>query len=250
MPCVHPMGDIFLNKFPKSKKIFWFKHFFLGNGFSQRLPNLYGGGSVIYEGFQILKYLGFKEIYLLGVDMNYKIHQSAKSIKAKSNNIESLKDDDPNHFDTRYFGKGKKYHQPESYVIDNIRGKLKYLSSISKQLNISIINVGLDSKVDYFEKRDFLEIIKLSSRQQAELFEECLSLKTKFRSIEEFKRKSKESSSQNLEDLELGTSFYMNVKHGFPLVRTLILTHLVLGPFMDELYFINRSKDTNAQNLI
>ena len=55
-------------------------------------------------------YLGFKEIYLLGVDMNY-LNQKSVTKEDKRDWI-AKDDDDPNHFDPRYFGKGKKYHRP------------------------------------------------------------------------------------------------------------------------------------------
>ena len=55
------------------------------------------GGTTIYEGIQILKYLGFNKIVLVGVDMNYKIHSTAKKLSEYGSEIISSKDDDPNH---------------------------------------------------------------------------------------------------------------------------------------------------------
>ena len=84
MPSVHVQGDVFITKVKENDQINWFRHYIFGAGFSKKLPKIYGGGTVIYEGFQILKYLGFSEIIMIGVDMNYQIHKSVKSIKKNS----------------------------------------------------------------------------------------------------------------------------------------------------------------------
>ena len=103
-PDIHFRGDKFISKIPAHEKIYWLRQIF-GKGFSTRLPRIYQGGSVIYEGFQILNFLGFKEIYFIGVDMNFKIHDTAKSLDSKSVDIISNNDDDPNHLTRDILGK-------------------------------------------------------------------------------------------------------------------------------------------------
>ena len=166
-PDIHFRGENFKNQIIPNDKIFWLNQVF-GQGFSTELPKVFPGGSVIYEGFQLLNYLGFDEIYFLGVDMNFKIHKTAKSIdkKFKSVDIISQENDDPNHFDPRYFGKNKKYHQPEEFVIDNIMFNLKFLSSISKKIHSKIFNVGLNSKVEFFKKKKLDEILNFSEAEK------------------------------------------------------------------------------------
>lgn len=70
----------------------------------------YWGGTVLYMNLQLAYYMGFKEIYLIGVDLTYSIPDD---VIIKGSVITSLSDD-PNHFDSTYFGKGKRWHLPET----------------------------------------------------------------------------------------------------------------------------------------
>ena len=70
----------------------------------------YWGGTVLYMNLQLAYYMGFKEIYLIGVDLSYSIPDDAK---IKGTVITSVSED-PNHFDSTYFGKGKRWHLPET----------------------------------------------------------------------------------------------------------------------------------------
>ena len=67
--------------------------------------------TVVGYAIQIAYYMGFDPIYLIGCDLGYKVNNSVKqegddkfNIGVKFN-LESTKDDDPNHFDPTYFGK-------------------------------------------------------------------------------------------------------------------------------------------------
>ncbi len=77
-----------------------------------------GGGTVGVIAIEIAFFLGFREIYLIGTDVSYSVRPSVlqagedtfgDGVKLQ---LESTKDDDPNHFDPRYFGRGKKWHNP------------------------------------------------------------------------------------------------------------------------------------------
>ena len=58
---------------------------------------------------QLAYHLGFTEVILIGMDFSYAIPDSAV---VKGKDITST-DDDPNHFHPNYFGKGKRWHDPE-----------------------------------------------------------------------------------------------------------------------------------------
>lgn len=70
----------------------------------------YWGGTVLYMNLQLAQYLGCKEVYLIGVDLSYSIPNDA-TIKGS---VITSNSDDPNHFDSSYFGSGKKWHLPET----------------------------------------------------------------------------------------------------------------------------------------
>lgn len=71
---------------------------------------LYWGGTVLYMNLQLAAYMGFKEIYLIGVDLSYSIPEDA----SVAGSVITSNSDDPNHFDGTYFGKGKRWHLPET----------------------------------------------------------------------------------------------------------------------------------------
>ena len=132
--------------------------------------------------------MGFSEIYLLGVDMNYKIHDNVDYFNNKnSTEIQSRLNDDPNHFDPRYFGKGKKYHQPKAFVIKNIIDNLNYIKEISEKLNFKIYNSGYNSKINLFEAKPLLSLF--SKEYIRNSFEELVK-DTHFKNIQDkFKNK-------------------------------------------------------------
>ena len=75
-------------------------------------------GTVTMTAIQIAFFLGFRQIYLIGVDAEYQIPTTVKQSgpdrfgTGVKLNLESTADDDPNHFDPSYFGKGAKWHDP------------------------------------------------------------------------------------------------------------------------------------------
>lgn len=77
-----------------------------------------GAGSVVGTAVQLAAYMGFDPIYLIGCDLGYKVLETVEQTgEDKFGNgvklfLTSTKDDDPNHFDTRYFGKGQRWHDP------------------------------------------------------------------------------------------------------------------------------------------
>lgn len=116
------------------------------------------GGTVLTLPIQIAAYMGFSPIILIGVDVDYKVNnnvkQSGKLIK--SNNIsqflESTEDDDPNHFDKRYFGTGKKWHNPDPEKMKD--GFLEMATSL-ENMNIRFLNATVGGKLDSITRVDF-----------------------------------------------------------------------------------------------
>ena len=173
--------------------------------------------------------------------MNYQLHKTVKLLESKKNDIVSLDDDDPNHFDPRYFGKNRKYHQPEDYVIKCIIDNLKYLSTITNDLGIEIINAGYDSKLEFFPKVDFESLLDLTERQKKELFEECLYNASGIASISEFERDNQFFEDFDHQNLNGINSFYTPVDAGLKLLNKAIFTHIPVGPFEEKYYFAKRN---------
>ena len=116
------------------------------------------GGTVTVAAIQIAYYLGFDPIYLIGVDLDYKIPDSVtRSGPDRFGDgvgiyLESSQDDDVNHFDPRYFGKGRKWHDPN--VPGMIRGFENCRPAIEAE-GRSIYNATVGGKLEVFERVDF-----------------------------------------------------------------------------------------------
>ncbi|GIR81379.1 MAG: hypothetical protein CM15mP83_1050 [Flavobacteriaceae bacterium] len=88
--------------------------------------------------------MGCNPIYLIGVDLNYFIPSSAKV----NGIIVTSTEEDNNHFDSRWFGPGKKWHLPETDRINNVLQKL-FLSLRKKR----IIQCGYRQQIKSYPKR-------------------------------------------------------------------------------------------------
>lgn len=239
-PDFHLVNQVDFTKFiPKNSKVHYVHQipkWFVKNRFSTHLPFVsLGGGTVVYDGFQILAYLGFSEIYFLGVDMNYVIHTNTDTI---ANGIQSRNDDDPNHFDKRYFGKGRKYHQPTIAIMHKMLSGLEIIKKNLDKHCIQSFNIGYNSKVECFDKKDFYQALNYCDDKILALFEDLIA-KYGYTSYNEF-----ESNCMNLNSI---TEWNDNVKlqslpteEAIKLVKNVILTHLPLGPYKDKIFFLKR----------
>lgn len=235
-------GDLFnFTKFlPNSEKILYL--FEVPIKFSNKIPFISPGHTVIFRAFQVLKYLGFSKVIVVGNDMNYVLHKTVdllSEIKTKgfiNQSIESKYDDDPNHFDPRYFGKGKKYHQPTEYVINNIFTNLDRVATEYKKDGVKVINAGYNSRVESFEKQDFFECLGYSQRQIDDLFEDLVK-SLGFDSVDNLQTKA--TKIDGSWECELDIVCVPTIK-AVNIVKEKVLNYLPIGPYRNYLYFINR----------
>jgi len=68
---------------------------------------VYWGGTVAYMALQLACYMGFTDVYLLGIDLTYQVPANRTSDVIVSDGP------DPNHFHLDYFGPGKRWHDPK-----------------------------------------------------------------------------------------------------------------------------------------
>lgn len=244
IPKIHNTGKLIFKKIKDHSKIYWMKYNF-GRNFSKELPIVYPGGSCIYEGMQALNYLGFSEIYLIGVDMNYQIHTSTTRLNNHSSDIISNKDDDPNHFDPRYFGKGRSYHQPEKYIIDNILESLEFIGERQHDFGTNIINSGIDSKVTCFPRTNLNEVLGYSKNEIESKFDNLVFLKSAYKSHSDFEIKTQFLSKEDNLETVMNKDFYTNLDTALAIIKKLIFTHLPIGPFENKYYFIHLKSKSN-----
>ena len=240
-PDRHFRNKNFQKILPNLSNMYWMKPIF-GRGFSTDLPQVYQGGSVIYEGMQVMNYLGFNEIILLGVDMNFKIHETAKTIgNVRGTNITSQDDDDPNHFDPRYFGKNRSYHQPKPHVLNNIVKNLDYLGENLEKYEVNITNAGFGSKVESFPRKDFFSLFNKTPDAIKEIFDELMIEKgekgsAQFEAVYPFVK-----TEEELNLVDGISSFYTTKDYGLKIARKKVHNYLALGPFDEKYYFILRA---------
>ncbi len=115
---------------------------------SQRL---YCGQSVTIINLQLAYYLGFSEVYLIGMDFSYTIPDSAKV----EGDLITSTEDDPNHFHKDYFGKGKTWKDPK---LDRVLNNYQLAKVMFEADGRAIYNATAGGKLELFERRDFHEV--------------------------------------------------------------------------------------------
>lgn len=118
--------------------------------FSERA---YAGQSVTMIALQLAYYMGFTEVYLLGMDFDYKIPDDARidgdEIISSSNDL--------NHFHPDYFGKGKTWHDPK---LNNVLASYRHHQLIYEHDHRKILNATKGGKLEVFERVNFDDIFK------------------------------------------------------------------------------------------
>jgi len=109
---------------------------------------VYCGQSVTIINLQLAYYLGFEEVYLIGMDFNYNIPDSAI---VDGENILSTEEDE-NHFHPDYFGKGKSWHDPH---LDRVLNSYKMVKLVFEANNRTIYNATVGGKLELYERVDF-----------------------------------------------------------------------------------------------
>ena len=113
-------------------------------GFSTNLPRtVYSGQTVTYSMIQFAAYMGFTEIYLLGVDCNYSTGNSV--ITADS------------YFDKRLFNKNRTYAPPE---VDTNLLAFERAGEVCEPRGIHIFNATRGGKLEVFPRVDFDKLFR------------------------------------------------------------------------------------------
>ena len=115
-------------------------------------------GTILTTAIQIAFSLGFHDIYLIGADATYTIPDTViqtgpdKFGTGVKLYLESTKDDDANHFDPSYFGKGAKWHDP------NVEEMIRQFGQMRKGAEFNgarIRNATPGGKLEVFERVEF-----------------------------------------------------------------------------------------------
>ncbi|RLA51487.1 MAG: hypothetical protein DRR42_10185 [Gammaproteobacteria bacterium] len=111
------------------------------------------GGTVTYVCIQLALYMGFEEVYLLGMDHNY----------AKPDHVESDGDiwlsqgNDPNHFHPDYFGSGYRWHDPKVWRMEEAYCKAR---QVFERRGKKIINATVGGNLEVFDRVNYAELFR------------------------------------------------------------------------------------------
>lgn len=108
----------------------------------------YCGQSVTYINLQLAYFMGFTEVYLIGMDFNYSIPDSHK----RNGDVLLSDTDDPNHFHKDYFGKGKTYKDPK---LDRVLMNYKMANLVYECGGRKIYNATVGGKLELFQRVDY-----------------------------------------------------------------------------------------------
>ena len=174
--------------------------------------------------------------------MNFQIHKTATAIgNNRGTNIISQKNDDPNHFDPRYFGENRSYHQPKSFIINNIINNIDFLGENLRTYDVNIFNAGFRSKLESFPRRDFFSLFDKTQKEIKEIFDQLLLEKcgrdsTQFESEFSFIK-----DKYDLKKIDGKESFFTTKEYGLKLVFKKVNDYIALGPFDNKYFFLIRT---------
>ena len=225
-PDIHPSNVTVKDKYIKNRdNVLWFHAD--RSEFSDKMPQCGINKTVVNAGIQIAAWMGFKEIYLIGVDMTF---GDQKIKKSNSRNWEAA-EKDPNHFDPRYFGKGRKYHNPG---VAEMLEKFEVCKSFFDQRDVRIYNAGHGGKLEAFPRVDFEKVLSITEKEQERLFLSAIHQHNPDKSLSDFKPYNEKSEESD---------FAVPVEEGVKLIKDKIFTHIPFGPYKGNYYFMKRHEE-------
>ncbi|TMV92402.1 DUF115 domain-containing protein [Thioclava sp. BHET1] len=108
------------------------------------------GSTVTYSQIQLACFMGFSEIYLLGIDHSYKVPSKKEGNKYVS-------EGEVNHFHPDYRKPGELWHEPNLEVLEH---SYETARRACESLGVKIVNASRSTKLDVFERVDLDEVLK------------------------------------------------------------------------------------------
>jgi len=141
---------------PKNKRI----HFIFGEGGDLRFDShpLYGtyeGWTVTYVALQLAYYMGFENVFLVGVDHNFKA-------QGAPNELQKMEGADPNHFDPRYF-QGHEWQLPDLAGSEMAYSMARF--SFERR-GRKIYDATIGGKCQVFPKISFEEALQMARKKE------------------------------------------------------------------------------------
>ena len=122
-----------------------------------------GGGTITTIAIELAAFLGFRTINLVGVDLSYSIPETVLQTGGDQFGdgvglyLESTENDDSNHFDPRYFGKGKKWHNPN---VRDMRIGIARAANYAATHGILVQNATVGGTLDQIPRISLEELVR------------------------------------------------------------------------------------------
>ncbi len=125
--------------------------------FTDLTEGCWEGNTVTMVAIQLAYYMGFSEIYLLGVDHSYQFNGTPHAEQLSTG-------DDPNHFAANYFGKGFRWHLPD---LEGSELAYRVANHIFKTSGRKIYDATINGKLEVFPKAAYYSLFNRSSHLAA-----------------------------------------------------------------------------------
>jgi len=118
------------------------------------LKGVFEGGTVAYFSLQLAYFMGIREVYLIGVDLDYKLPGGIKD------GVIVSKAADQSHFHPDYFGPGKRWHHPH---VDRMARAFQRAGEFFAAHDGAVYNATAGGKLEALPRASFEELFQLSS---------------------------------------------------------------------------------------
>lgn len=133
-------------KFKNQNNINFLEMNFFSSEFSKDISkSITSAATVTYAALQIIYYMGFKEVVVIGMDHNFFFTGKPNEIQRRT------EEKDVNHFSPNYFPKGLKWETPDLTATE-------YFYKVAKQIyekdDRKIFDATIEGKCDVFDKKE------------------------------------------------------------------------------------------------
>lgn len=234
-PDIHPYCVDFRHLIHKRPNVHWL--FLDKASFSDQLPYCGINKTVANVGIQILAYLGFKEINLLGMDMTYSVPKTARVENPRD--VTATEDDDESHFDPRYFGKGRRFHVP---MLDETFRKFREARAYFESRGVRIRNATVGGALHEFPRATLDKTLRVPQAQKRAEFEEMVAGKLRDASVDVLDEvESRAPSVEVPEDVDPSWDvFRARSEAAQSIVMKQILSFVPFGPLAGRHLWVNR----------
>ncbi|MCD6401094.1 MAG: DUF115 domain-containing protein [Anaerolineales bacterium] len=111
---------------------------------------IWEGATVTYVALQLAFYMGFQQVILIGIDHSF-------TSKGKPNTTIVSQGDDPDHFDSKYFGKGFRWQLPD---LDTSEFAYRLAKKTYEENGREVLDATIGGKLEVFPKIDFYSLFQ------------------------------------------------------------------------------------------